>query len=201
LFGSEEGRRFGVIGLGVGTIAAYARPGDYLRFYEINPDVKVIADTYFSYLRDSYADISVAIGDARLSLGHEQPKDFDVLVVDAFSSDAIPVHLLTLQAFELYIRHIKNDGAIAFLISSVHFDFEPLIRGLSEKFGMKAILIENHWEGLASWGARWMLVTRNKAFLSQERVRMAETRVRPGPRKIRLWTDDFSSPFQLLKAD
>ena len=199
LFGSDKGRRFGVIGLGAGTIAAYAGPGDYLRFYEINPDVKVIADTYFSYLRDSYADISIAIGDARLSLGHEQPNDFDVLVVDAFSSDAIPVHLLTLQAFELYIRHIKSDGAIAFLISSIHFDFEPLIRGLSEKFGMKAILIENNWEGSAFWGARWMLVTRNKAFLSQERVRTAETRVRPGPRKIRLWTDDFSSPFQLLK--
>ena len=122
---SPGGMRVGVIGLGTGTTAAYGRAGDYYRFYEINPQVRAIAETEFTFLADCPCRVETAIGDARLSLEREAPQNFDVLAVDAFSGDSIPVHLLTTEAMQLYSRHLKPDGILAFHISNRYLDLRP----------------------------------------------------------------------------
>ena len=191
-------RKIGVIGLGAGTIAAYGRPGDIIQFYDINPAVEPIARNVFTYIRDSGANVSIINGDARTSLAGEAPQNFNVLVVDAFSGDAIPLHLLTTQALALYRRHLAPGGIIAFHISNRHVDLEPPIAALAEAAGMQArhvYTLANEPKG--EYTATWMLVTDNTAFFQQpELVAHAffpETR--PG---LRPWTDDFSSLLPVL---
>ena len=143
--------------------------------------------------------MDVILGDARLSLERESPQAFNLFVLDAFSSDAIPVHLLTREAFDLYLRHLAPDGVIAVLISSWHFDFEPLLQEMAEELGLNAVLIRNSSGDGQNWGARWMILTRNEQFMNQKRVRQVLQKTARSERDVRLWTDDFSSPFQLLK--
>ncbi len=131
-------RNIGVIGLGAGTLAAYGRPGDDIRFYEINPAVPTIARNTFTYIRDSAAEVQIVEGDARTSLAREPPQHFDVLVVNAFSGDAIPIHLLTTEALALYRRHLTPKGILAFHISNRHVDLAPAIGLLAESAGMQA---------------------------------------------------------------
>src|SRR5262249_28050591 len=123
--------RVGVIGLGTGTVAAYGRLGDYYRYYEINPLVLNLARTQFFFLPDCKAKLDVAMGDARLSLERElaqgSPENFDVLAVDAFSSDSIPVHLLTREAMLLYFRHLRDDGILAVHISNRYLNLQPVL--------------------------------------------------------------------------
>src|SRR5262249_6889330 len=123
----DRPRNIGVVGLGAGTIAAYGRPGDHIRFYEINPEVPPIARDYFTYIRDSGAQVEIVEGDARTSLAAEPPQHFDVLVVDAFSGDAVPLHLLTSEALALYRKHLNPGGILAFHISNRHVDLEAPI--------------------------------------------------------------------------
>lgn len=130
-------RHIGIVGLGIGTLAAYGRAGDAMRMYEINPNVISIAREDFSFLQNSPAKLSVVEGDARLSLEFEPPQQFDVLVLDAFSGDAIPLHLLTREAVDVYIKHLKPDGILAFHISNLHFNLRPVIRGLAQEFGLQ----------------------------------------------------------------
>jgi len=192
-------RQIGMIGLGIGTALSYAHAQDTVKIYEINPDVVEIAKRHFTYLSDSTAEVDIVLGDARLSLEKESPQAFDIFVVDAFSSDAIPVHLLTREAFELYLKHLKPDGIIAVLISSWYFDFHPLLSGMADALGLESVLVTNTSKNSQQWGSRWMILTNNHNFLSQEAVQI---RKQNGPREnsdVRLWTDDFSSPFQLLK--
>lgn len=138
-------RRVGVIGLGAGTLAAYGRAGDTIRFYEINPLVIEAARAHFSFLADSAATIEVAQGDARLLLQREldsgDSRDFDVIVVDAFSGDAIPVHLMTREALGIYRRHLRPDGIIAFHVSNRYLDLAPVVKRLADDAGMQARLI------------------------------------------------------------
>lgn len=195
---SSRPRKIGVIGLGAGTVAAYGRPGDYIQFYEINPAVEPIARNVFTYIRDSGARVSVVTGDARTSLASEPPQGFDVLVVDAFSGDAIPLHLLTTQALALYRRHLAPDGIIAFHISNRHVDLEPPIALLAASGGMQA----RHVYSLANeargeFTSTWMLVTDRAAFFQQpELVSHAfDAETLPG---IHPWTDDFSSLLPVL---
>ena len=114
----HSAQRVGMIGLGTGTIASYGRAGDYYRIYEINPLVLEVARREFTYLLDCPAKVDVVLGDARLSLEREPSQQFDVLAVDAFSGDAIPVHLLTLETFRLYFRHLRPDGILAVHVSN-----------------------------------------------------------------------------------
>ena len=193
----KPGRRIGMVGLGVGSVASYGNEGDYLRVYEINPEVVRVAGSQFSFLADSKADVDIVIGDARLSLERESPQAFNLFVLDAFSSDSIPVHLLTREAFELYLRHLTDDGIIAVLISSWYFDFEPLLKRMAEEFDMHAVSINSFSGDLEDWGSNWMILTRNGDFLKHQRVRKAML-LGSEQREVRLWTDDFSSPFQLL---
>ena len=132
-----------MVGLGTGTLAAYGKPGDRIRFYEINPQVQPIAENLFTYLRDSRAQISFADGDARASLSSEAPQNFDVLAVDAFSGDAIPLHLLTTQAMTLYKKHLAPNGILAFHVSNQYLDLAPEIALLAVAAGMQAQLIES----------------------------------------------------------
>ena len=195
----ERARNIGIVGLGAGTIAAYGRAADRMRFYEINPAVEPIAQHFFTYLRDSQAQISFAVGDARASLENEAPQHFDVLVIDAFSGDAIPLHLLTTQALEIYNRHLAPGGILAFHISNRHVDLEPAIYLLAQAAGKQARTIHSLADDRrGEFSATWVLVTNNGTFLTQPAValRMRQTEQRAG---LRLWTDDYSSLLALLR--
>ncbi|MHC4060660.1 MAG: spermidine synthase [Planctomycetota bacterium] len=200
LFPRQKDKRIGVVGLGVGTIATYAGEGDYIRFYEINPQVEELARSRFSYLAACAGKAEVVLGDARLSMEAEQPQEFDVLVLDAFNGDAVPVHLLTEEAFEIYLRHLKPDGVIAVHVSSLHLDLQLVVWKAAEHFKMQAVLIEDPDDDergiLAS---DWALLTNNEHFLSQNPVRQAAGEAPEDFEGIRLWTDDYINLFQILR--
>jgi len=192
-------RNIGVIGLGVGTIAAYGKPGDRIQFYEINPAVTPIAQNLFTYLRDSQAQISIVEGDARTSLAREAPQKFDVLVIDAFTGDAIPLHLLTTQAVVLYKRHLAPDGILAFHISNQHVDLEPEIAQLAKAASMPAMRVTNPPnDARGEFSATWMLLTDNQGFFRQPDVAVRVHTPREQA-NLRPWTDDYSSLLTLLR--
>jgi SAM-dependent methyltransferase len=192
-------KRVGVIGLGTGTVAAYGNAGDTIRFYEINPPVERLARHWFTFLHDSPAQIDVVLGDARLSLAAETPQHFNVIVIDAFSGDAIPVHLLTREALALYRRHLQPDGIVAFHVSNQYIDLEPVIAGIARDAGLSAVSVHSHGDdqnGL--YYADWILVTSNQSFLAQPEIVNSAfpAHLRAD---VRVWTDNYSSVFPLLK--
>jgi SAM-dependent methyltransferase len=192
-------KRVGVIGLGTGTVAAYGNAGDVIRFYEINPPVERLARHWFTFLHDTAAKTDVVLGDARLSLASEPPQNFNVMVVDAFSGDAIPVHLLTREALALYRRHLRPDGVLVFHVSNQYIDLEPVVAGIADDAGLSAVSVHSHAdEQTGLYYADWVLVTANQAFLHQPEV---VNNGFPTPLKsgARLWTDNYSSVFPLLK--
>jgi SAM-dependent methyltransferase len=196
---SSNPLRVGIIGLGAGIIAAYGRTGDVYRFYEINPLVVKIARTDFTYLRDSRAEVEVILGDGRLSLEREPQQNYDVLIVDAFSGDAIPVHLLTREALQIYLRHLKKDGILALHISNRYIDLKPVIQRLAEKAGMEAVAVNT--AGNPETGAvpaEWVLLSAAGESLEKPRLRGAGKAL-PRTPDVRMWTDDYSSLFRLLK--
>jgi hypothetical protein len=192
-------KRVGVIGLGAGTVAAYGKSADYFRFYDINPLIRKLATSSFTYLRDNPARTDIVMGDARLSLEREQPQNFDVLAVDAFSGDAIPVHLLTREAFALYLRHLKPDGVLAIHTSNTYLNLEPVVQLLASDAGYSASWVSNDDDRRKLIDASdWVLVTRNKCFIEElETSTFVETIVVPP--KLRLWTDDYNNLFQILR--
>jgi spermidine synthase len=192
-------RNVGVIGLGVGTIAAYGRRYDKIRFYEINPAVYPIAQNLFTYMRDSPAQVDSVEGDALATLAAEPAMGFDVLVVDAFSGDAIPLHLLTTQAMDLYKRHLAPGGIIAFHISNQHVDLEPEILLLAKAAGMDVRRFSTFAnESRGEFTATWMLATNNEGFFAQPEV-AKQARVPETDPRVHLWTDDYSSLLPLIR--
>lgn len=193
-------KRVGVVGLGTGTIAAYGKSGDTFRFYEINGQVSDIARTLFYYLRESKAATRIVEGDARLSLARETSPPFDVLVLDAFSGDAIPVHLLTREAFAVYRKRLAPDGVIAFHLSNVFLDLPPVVKRLAESVGYQAVLVRNP-DNLEDdvLAADWMLVTNNPSVLDNAGIRLHSAPIAPRP-DLRLWTDDYNNLIQILKT-
>ena len=194
-----DAKRVGVIGLGTGTVAAYGNPGDVIRFYEINPLVERLASHWFTFLHGSGAKTDVVLGDARLSLASEGPQHFNVIVIDAFSGDAIPVHLLTREALTLYRRHLEPDGVIVFHVSNQYINLEPVVAAIAADAGLHAVSVHSHGDdqnGL--YYADWILVTANQVFLGQPEIvnNGFPTPVQAG---VRLWTDNYSSVFPLLK--
>src|SRR5512146_2904155 len=152
--------RVGVIGLGAGSLAAYARRGDVFRFYEINPLVERMARSEFTYLADCPGKVDVVLGDGRLSLENEPGRRYDLLVVDAFSGDAIPVHLLTEQALELYFRRLEPGGILALHITNSHLDIEPVVGKLALALGKHALLIEtDNDEERKIYRSQWALLS------------------------------------------
>ena len=192
-------QRIGGVGMGVGTIAAYGRQGDLFKFYEINPKVIDIASNYFYYLNESPAQIQIALGDARLVLEREAPQQFDVLAIDAFSGDAVPVHLVTREALTVYLRHTKPDGAVAFHVTSRYLRLAPVIRQLAEDAGYEAVMIADRSDDNPySSHSDWVIVTRNRDFLSDPEVVKKRVAIEQIP-GMKIWTDDYSNLFQILK--
>jgi spermidine synthase len=191
--------RVGVIGLGAGTIAAYGRRGDDYEFYEINPLVLRVAQQEFSFVGDSKARIAFELGDARLMLERQLPQQFHVLAVDAFSSDSIPVHLLTIEAFQLYFRHLRPDGVLAVHISNRHLNLDPVVAAAAQKLGKEAVLIDNPGDqenGI--FVARWVLLA-NRDVLSRFPEIEKAGRLLPANSWKKMWTDSYSSLFAVLK--
>lgn len=191
--------RVGVIGLGVGTIAAYGRPGDNYTFYEINPLVVKLAEQDFWFLRDAQARIAIELGDARLTLERQPPQHLDLLAVDAFSGDSIPVHLLTVEAFELYFRHLRTDGILAVHISNRYLHLEPVVAAAAEKVGKDAILIANPDDPAKEiFLSRWVLLANRGVFPQFPDIGKAG---RPAKRSTRVkpWTDTYSSLLAVMK--
>jgi SAM-dependent methyltransferase len=198
--GEERALRVGAIGLGIGTVAAYGRVGDRYTFYEINPLVEKVARQQFTFLRDSPAKIDVILGDARLSLEREQPQQFDVLIVDAFSGDSIPVHLLTREAFRLYFRHLKPDGALAVHVSNQYLNLEPVVAAAAASLGREAVIV-NH-QVAVGWGvypSTWIILGSHDGFLGRAAAEKAGQILPSGPAGPSLWTDDYSSLWRVLK--
>jgi len=188
--------RVGLVGLGVGTLAAYSRPGDVYRFYEINPMVETFARGHFTFLADAAAAVEVVTGDARLALEREPDQRYDVLVVDAFSGDAVPTHLLTIEAVRLYFRHLAPGGILALHLSNNHLDLIPVADALARALGRHALLVDSEPEEDHIFGAKWVLMT-SAPLQTPEIVAAGEPLWgRPG---LRAWTDDYSNLFEILK--
>ncbi len=198
-FPRQRQRRIGLVGLGAGALAAYARKGDTMRIYEINPEVRRLAESYFTYLKDSPAEIEIVMGDGRLAMERDPPQEFDILLLDAFSGDAIPVHLLTVEAFETYLRHLKPDGVIALLIDTNYLNFEPVIRRLAAHLGLESIRIDSPPEVDEEEGTSWMLLARDGEFFSLPPLAGAASKNRARNDHVRLWTDDYTSLLPLLE--
>ena len=194
--------RIGIIGLGTGTTAAYGRLGDYIRYYEINPLVLELAKKEFFFLTDCKAKLDVAMGDARLSLEQElkegHPQNFDVLAVDAFSSDSIPVHLLTKEAMDLYFRHLRPDGILAVHISNRYLNLQPVLEGEVHATQKIARVVDTEDDDTQDvFGATWVLITSPETGFKGEAL--SNSTPLDSQKTVRLWTDDYSNLFKILK--
>jgi SAM-dependent methyltransferase len=213
--GPANPQKVGLIGLGVGTLAAYGRKGDEYRVYELNPQVLDFAQNKFSFLKDSAAKITSALGDARLVLEREADQRFDVLAIDAFSSDSIPVHLITREAIKLYARHVKPEGVIAFHISNRYLDLQPVVAQLGADIGYSALRwLDDPGDESYLYRSDWILVTKSEAFMAwldkqaaadaltakpdKDKALHRPDRLKPKP-SLEPWTDDRNNLFQILK--
>ncbi|HEY3474520.1 MAG TPA: fused MFS/spermidine synthase [Anaerolineales bacterium] len=201
-----EGLRVGMLGVGTGTLAAYGQPGDIYRLYEINPVVVDLAEGqggYFSFVNNSRADVQMVLGDARISLERElesgSAQNFDVLVLDTFSSDSIPVHLVTKEAFALYLAHLTPDGVIAAHITNLHLDLQPVFWQLAQYYDLSIARVEYEGDSNGGYASHWMLLSRDPALLHVEPIQAHSVDLNGYFTTVRLWTDDYSNLFQILK--
>ena len=197
--------RAGIIGLGSGVLSNYGRKGDTFRIYEINPLVERIAQTLFTFYPHSPADKAILMGDARLTLerqlANEGPQNYDILAVDAFSSDAIPVHLLTREAIQLYFRHLKPAGVLALHISNRYLDLKPVCEGGAQAVGRQAWTVEDEGDQASYFSSStWVLVTSDLSMYSGEFFKDAYSYQLSPTKKFRAWTDDYSNLFQILSV-
>jgi hypothetical protein len=194
----KEDLRVGLIGLGIGTMAAYAKPGQSFRFYELNSEVLRFAEDYFTYLRDCQGRYTVVLGDGRLSLESEEPRHFDLLVLDAFSGDAVPTHLLTKEAFEIYRRHLQPQATVAINISNRYLDLAQVVAGLAEHFGFTMRRVTTQGDAaLGQFPADWILLSPPGA--KGDVPLAADGQSASLPQRTLLWTDDHSNLFEILK--
>jgi SAM-dependent methyltransferase len=190
--------RVGVIGLGVGTLVSYGRKNDYFRLYDIDPLVVDIARKNFSYLSRTPATTEIILGDARLQLEREPAQQFDVLLVDAFSGDSVPIHLLTYEAFAQYFRHLKPDGVLAVHITNRFLDLRPVVKTAATRFGKEVRMVDSEGiDGTLVLRSNWALLSNDAAFFRSPQLASAKTLVEPPG--FRPWKDDYSSIFSILK--
>jgi spermidine synthase len=201
--------RVGVIGLGIGTLAAYARPVDYYRFYEINSKVVDYAageGNYFSFLSRSFGKVDAVVGDARSNLEAEAKlgdlQQFDVFIVDAFNGDAIPIHLLTREAIQVYRQHLRGpDSVIAIHISNRYVDLEPVVAALAKDGGLHAAMVHAPPHPYLSLGSHWALLSEGNGLSPERIAKVAQTvRANIEGKPVPVWTDDYSSIYSLLMA-
>jgi len=198
-------RRVGVVGLGAGVIAVYGRQGDVFRYYEIDPQVAAVATQEFTFLNDSKAKSEIILGDGRLSLEREPDQKYDLLALDAFSGDSVPMHLLTREAMKTYIRHLKPDGVIVFQATNRFVDIAPVIARHAEEFGFKAVMVSDwpestYKKAIDYWlsDTDQIIFTRNEALLNSEKIKSVAQPIKTRS-DITRWTDDFYNLFQILK--
>ncbi len=181
-------------------LIAYGRAGDVYRFYEINPLVKKIALTEFSFYDDSPADKRILLGDARLTLEHQESQQFDLLAVDAFSGDAIPVHMLTREALALYFRHLKPGGILALHTSNLYLDLEPVCASGAEALGKQALVVDdNPPDDSFLYSSTWILLTSDSAWFQNDSFAGADVVPATALTGFRAWTDSYSNVLQILK--
>jgi hypothetical protein len=202
-FQNQPGARFGVVGMGVGVVATYAKPGQYVRFYEINDQVNDIAHNYFTFLSDCECPYDVVLSDARLALERElaadQPQHFDVLALDAFTGDAPPVHLLTDEAFAIYLQHLNPDGVIVVNITNRYINLAPVINAVAKKYGLGVTRVMTDYEPeKLLYRTDFMMLTRNQKFLAAVPPVLLPEYLQPDY-EVPLWTDKFSNLFSILK--
>lgn len=191
-------RRVGAIGLGAGVMATYGRHGDAWRFYELDPLAVDFARGEFTFLADSAAAIDIVLGDARLSLERESPQDFDLLVVDAFSGGAVPVHLITREAVAVYERHLARGGILAFHVTNGHLNLPPVVQGIAQAQGLQSRWIHDAAEDSGFRATDWVLVARDAADLSFPEV-AAAAQPFEAMAGLQPWTDDFNDLFKVLR--
>ena len=197
-------RKVGVVGLGAGSIIAYARKGDEFRFYEINPQVLELARSEFTFLTEGPAKTEVVLGDGRLSLEREPSQQFDVLALDAFSGDAIPLHLLTREAMVIYLKHLKPGGVIILQATNRYVNIAPVVAKLAAEHGLTAVLVSDDVESDPDGTETWfyetdqIIVTANKAVLDALKIREGGKVLKPRP-DFPVWTDDYNNLFRVLK--
>jgi len=193
--------RVGIIGLGAGSIAAFGRAGDELRFYEIDPDVERLAKSYFTYLRDTPAKASVILGDARLSLERETSENFDLFLLDAFSGDSIPIHLLTAEAFEQYLRHLRGDGLIALHITNRYLDLQPVVGRIAKHFGMEGVVIASDLPKsptATEFSSIWVILAPQQRSPELQELRQVGKPLTTLD-DAGMWTDEHSSLFAAMR--
>jgi hypothetical protein len=190
----QAAMKVGIIGLGAGAVTVYARAGDHWRLYEINPMVPKIARDWFTYLGDSPAKLEVVLGDGRLAVEREAPQAYDVLAMDAFTSDAVPAHLITSEAFTAYERHLKPDGILAVHVSNRFLDLAPAIKALADKHGFHGVIVYE----TGATTSDWILLSKDKRALEHPRIREASQAI-PTKAGIQAWTDDFHNLVQVLR--
>ncbi|HKP62963.1 MAG TPA: fused MFS/spermidine synthase [Polyangiales bacterium] len=194
-------RKVGVLGLGVGALLTYAQKGDSWVFYEIDPLVLDLAARHFSFLGATQAKVEHVLGDGRLALEREPPRGFDMLAIDAFSGDAVPMHLLTREAMAIYVKHIKPDGAIVFQATNRFVNLMPVIRRLADELGLQTYWVDDEPElrkGFFAFGTDQVIVTRNAALLRAPQLQGAG---KPAPARSDLatFTDDYYNLLRILK--
>jgi hypothetical protein len=201
-----HGMRVGLLGLGIGTLTAYGQKGDDYRLYEINPIMVGLAEGqygYFSFLADSPAKKTVILGDARLSLENELAthgsNNFDILVLDVFSSDSVPVHLITKEAFDIYLKHLAPDGVLAANISTRYLDLIPVMWQLSRYNDLTMVVIPTEAEGRIVFPSLWVLMSRSPGEFQVPAIAGRVFPMKDYSTKIPLWTDDFNNLFQILR--
>lgn len=196
----NRSRHIAVVGLGAGTLATRARATDRLRFYEINPDVVAVAREQFTFLARCPAELEVVVGDARLSMEREPDQAFDLIALDAFSSDAIPAHLLTAEAFEVYARHLQPGGCLAIHISNRFLDLEPVVMNAAAKFGYHHVTVTDNNPAGDWWiyESTWMVLSKDPVIVEAIRSSMMTEEEAQPARNVPLWTDDYTSLFPIL---
>ncbi|HEX8522586.1 MAG TPA: fused MFS/spermidine synthase [Tepidisphaeraceae bacterium] len=196
-FRADGPRRVGLVGLGTGTLATYGKQKDFFEFYEIDPAVVELARKYFTFLSDCDAETAIQPGDARLTLAQQEPQQFDVLVLDAFSGDAIPVHLLTTEAFELYLRHLKPGGVLAIHLTNKHLDLLPVVWAGVSRARLAGAVFSVAAHGATIYPSDWMLASKDQKYLRSLTTQPSFRHTTP--RAMRPWTDDHAPLFPLLK--
>lgn len=201
-----EGMNVGVVGMGIGVLAAYSEAGDVYRLYEINPSAIRLAEGeggYFTFLMDSPAEIHVVAGDGRISLEQELrdsgSNQFDILILDAFSSDSVPVHLISEEAFAIYLAHLKADGLLAMNITNNYLDLRPVAWKLAERYGLTMVYLPNQGDGQTSYTSQWVLLARDPALLSLPAIAERIDTSDEFDKNLPLWTDNYSNLFQILR--
>lgn len=194
----SRSRRIGIVGLGAGTLAAYGQTGDRLRFYDIDPMVIKAAHQEFGYLRHSKASVETVLGDARLSLERESANHFDVLVIDAFSGDSIPTHLITREALAIYLRHMNDNGVIAFHVTNRFLSLAPVVHQLAIDQGLHAVLVKDAHPAKPLASSEWMLLARDRATLMAPEIHQVAQQP-PAMAGLGVWTDNSTNLFKILK--